>query len=96
MHDTDLLHTPLTALLTAVVLKTVPEIIFTFLLPLWSIHTKMLKERETAEETYAVHIAALQEQIQVLLDDNQLEEAKAVENPEDTKDRVFSLLNQGE
>jgi len=34
MHDTDLLHTPLTALLTAVVLKTVPEIIFTFLLPL--------------------------------------------------------------
>ena len=50
-----------------------------FLLPLWNIHANMLRERERAEETYAVHLAALREQIQTLLDNNRLEEAKALQ-----------------
>ncbi len=58
-------------------------------LPLWNIHTTMLKEREQAEENYVAHIAALREQIQTLLDNNQVEEAKAVkEKNRQSKDHV--------
>ena len=49
----------------------------------------MLRERETAEEAYAVHIAALREQIQDLLDDNQLEEAKAVKEKKELLEAVY-------
>lgn len=63
--------------------------IFAFFLPLWEIHTKMLKERERAEEIYAVRIATLQKQIQVLLDDNQLEEAKAVKEKKELMEALY-------
>ena len=66
-----------------------PVVIFVFALPLWNIHRKMLKERETAEETYTAHIAALREQIQVLLDDNQLEEAKAVKEKKELMEALY-------
>ena len=61
----------------------------TFFLPLWEIHTKMLKEREREEEIYAVRIATLQKQIQVLLDDNQLEEAKAVKEKKELMEALY-------
>ena len=58
-------------------------------LPLWNIHTAMLKERERAEEIYTTHIAALREQIQVLLDNNQLEEAKAVKEKKELMEAEY-------
>ena len=61
-----------------VILYVFPAAILAFFLPLWNIHMKMLEVREREEETYAANIAALREQIQTLLDNNQLEEAKAV------------------
>ena len=66
-----------------------PLAVFTFCLPLWSIHTKMLRKRETAEETYAIRLAALQEQIQLLLDNNQLEEAKALKEKKELLETVY-------
>lgn len=60
-----------------------------FLVPLWNIHASMLGERKRAEETYAVHIAALREQIQTLLDNNQLEEAKALEEKKELIERLY-------
>ncbi len=61
-----------------VILYIFPVAILTFFLPLWNIHTKMLKAREKEEETYAANIAALREQMQSLLSSNQLEEAKSL------------------
>ena len=49
----------------------------------------MFKERERAEEIYAVRIATLQKQIQVLLDDNQLEEAKAVKEKKELMEALY-------
>ncbi len=49
----------------------------------------MLKQRETAEETYAIHVAALQEQVRVLLDDNQLEEAKIAKEKKEVLEAIY-------
>jgi hypothetical protein len=68
--------------------------IFAFFLPLWESHTKMLKERERAEETSAVRLAPLQKQIQGLLDDNQLEEAKAVKEKKDLMEALYSFSKE--
>ena len=56
-----------------------PAAIFAFILPLRDIHTKMVSEGETDENSYIARIQALREEIQSLLDTNQVEEAKAVQ-----------------
>ncbi len=56
-----------------------PVIVLAFLLPLWHIHTKMVSEGARNEDIYAARIQALREEIQSLLDTNQVEEAKAVQ-----------------
>src|SRR5262249_23392252 len=43
------------------------------------IHTKMVSEGETDEDAYIARIEALREEIQALLDTNQVEAAKAVQ-----------------
>jgi hypothetical protein len=60
-------------------LYTLPVIVCAFLLPLWDIHVKMVSESETEENIYVARIRALREEIQSLLDTNQIEEAKAVQ-----------------
>jgi hypothetical protein len=56
-----------------------PVIVFAFLLPLWDIHAKMVSEGESDEKIYVARIQALREEIQSLLDTNQVEAAKAVQ-----------------
>jgi len=56
-----------------------PVIVLAFILPLRDIHTKMVSQRETAEDTYNARIEALWKEIQSLLDTNQIEEAKVLQ-----------------
>ena len=56
-----------------------PAAIFAFILPLRDIHTKLVSEGEADENSYIARIEALREEIQSLLDTNQVEEAKAVQ-----------------
>ncbi len=56
-----------------------PVIVLAFILPLRDIHTKMVSKRETYEDTYNAHIEALRGEIQSLLDTNQVEEAKVLQ-----------------
>ncbi len=56
-----------------------PVIVLAFILPLWDIHTKMVNEGEIDENTYIARIEALREEIESLLDTNQVEAAKAVQ-----------------
>ena len=72
-----------------VILYVFPAAILAFFLPLWNIHMKMLEVREREEETYAANIAALREQIQALLSDNQLEEAKAVKEKKELEEAIY-------
>jgi hypothetical protein len=44
--------------------------------PLWSIHNKMMQERERYEDEFAVKIAKLERQIQSALDQDNIEEAR--------------------
>jgi len=60
-------------------LYAIPVIIFAFLLPLWDIHTKMVSKGEAEENIYLARIQALRQEIQALLDMNQNEEAKAMQ-----------------
>jgi hypothetical protein len=65
--------------LFVILLYGIPITIFTFFVPLWSIHRTMRSEREIYENKHAASIAAMREQIQELLDDNQLDQAKTVQ-----------------
>lgn len=49
----------------------------------------MLKERERAEENYAARLAALGEQIQMLLNDHRLKEAKAVKEEKELVEALY-------
>jgi hypothetical protein len=60
-------------------LYVLPAVIFAFILPLRDIHTKMVSEGETDEDTYIARIEALREEIESLLDTNQVEEAKVLQ-----------------
>ena len=66
-----------------------PAIVFAFLLPLWDIHTKMLSEGEADEKIYVARIQALREDIQALLDANQAEEAKAVQEKKVLEETLY-------
>ena len=65
--------------LLVLLLYALPGAIFAFILPLRDIHTKMVSEGETDEDTYIDRIEALREEMQSLLDTNQVEEAKVVQ-----------------
>ena len=65
--------------LLVLLLYALPASIFAFILPLRDIHSKMVSEGETDEESYIARIEALREEIQSLLDTNQVEEAKVVQ-----------------
>jgi hypothetical protein len=65
--------------LLVLLLYALPSSIFAFMLPLRDIHTKMVSEGETDEETYIARIEALREEIQSLLATKQVEAAKAVQ-----------------
>ena len=65
--------------LLVLLLYALPATIFALILPLWDIHTKMVSEGETDEDTYNARIGALREEIQALLDTNQVEEAKVLQ-----------------
>lgn len=54
-----------------------PIAAFAFFGPLWNIHQKMLNEKNAEEDKAANRIAALKEKIETLLDQENLEEAKA-------------------
>jgi hypothetical protein len=56
-----------------------PVIVLAFMLPLWDIHTKMVREGETDEDSYIARIETLREEIHSLLDTHQVEEAKVVQ-----------------
>lgn len=56
-----------------------PVIVLAFILPLRDIHTQMVSEGETDEDTYVAHIEALRQEIQALIETNQVEAAKAVQ-----------------
>ncbi len=60
-------------------LYVLPTVIFAFILPLRDIHSKMVSESETDEDTYIARIGGLREEIQALLDTNQVEEAKVLQ-----------------
>jgi hypothetical protein len=53
--------------------------VFVFLLPLREMHTKMVGEGKINETLYFTRTQALREEIQALLDTNQIEAAKAVQ-----------------
>jgi hypothetical protein len=67
------------SILLFLLLVGVPELVLAFILPLRDIHIKMVSERETDEDTYNAHIEALREEIQSLLDNNKVEEAKVLQ-----------------
>jgi hypothetical protein len=56
-----------------------PGIVLDFILPLRDIHRKMVSERKANENRYFTRTEALREEIQALLDTNQIEAAKAVQ-----------------
>lgn len=58
------------------VVYALPLAVFAFFIPIWSIHMKMLKVREFADESYATTLAILRQQIQALLNDERLEEVE--------------------
>ena len=60
-------------------LYALPAILLAFVLPLWDIHTQMVSEGEADEDTFNTHIEALRQEIQALLDTNQVEEARGVQ-----------------
>jgi hypothetical protein len=60
-------------------LYALPVIVLAFLLPLWDIHTKMVSEGKADEDTFVSRREALREEMQSLLDTNQVEEAKTVQ-----------------
>jgi hypothetical protein len=62
-----------------VLLFALPSIIFVFTLPLRDIHRNMVSEGKIDESNYFTRTEALREEIQVLLDANQVEAAKAVQ-----------------
>ena len=62
-----------------VLLFFLPGIVLNFILPLRDIHRKMVSERKTNENCYFTRTKALREEIQALLDINQVEAAKAVQ-----------------
>lgn len=54
-------------------------IVFAFIRPLWDIHQKMDKKRETDEDIYNASIEELREKIQSLLDKDKVEDAKVLQ-----------------
>jgi len=54
-----------------------PLAAFTFFVPLWNIHQKMVERREEYEDQFAERQAQLQQRIQSSLDKNDMEDAKA-------------------
>jgi hypothetical protein len=68
----------------------IPAIIFAFILPLRDIHTKMVSQRETDEDTYNADIEALRKEIQSLLDAKQVEEAKAKQEEKSLKETLYA------
>jgi hypothetical protein len=65
--------------LLLLLLYILPAIVLVFMLPLHDIHTKMVREGKTKENSYVTRIEALREETQSLLDTNQVEEAKVVQ-----------------
>lgn len=57
--------------------------------PLWMIHTRMIDESEIFQQNQSTELAALQNQMQNLLDNNQLEQAKTVKE----KKELLETLN---
>jgi|GEM_PF-5359354 len=64
-------------------------IVLVFMLPLRDIHTKMVREGKTNENSYVTRIEALREEIQSLLDTNQVEEAKAVQEKKALEETLY-------
>jgi hypothetical protein len=62
-----------------ILLYFLPAAIFAFILPLRDIHTKMVSKGQIDENIYNARIKALREEIQALLESNQVEEAKIVQ-----------------
>jgi len=83
------------SILLLLLLFGVPEIILAFILPLRDIHIKMVSERETDEDTYNAHIEALREEIQSLLNNNMLEEAKVLQEKKALLETSTFLIQHG-
>jgi hypothetical protein len=60
------------------------------MLPLSDIHSKMVKEGKTNENSYVTRIEALREEIQSLLDTNQVEEAKVVQEKKTLVETLYT------
>jgi hypothetical protein len=65
-----------------------PVAFYASFLPLWSIHTKMLKIREKDDERFVAEIAPLREKIYELVDANQLEEATTLKEKKELPETV--------
>jgi len=75
-------------ILSVILLFVLPIAFYVLFRPLWKIHLNMLRKREGDEEHYVAEMATLREKIQVLLDANQLDDAK---NLKDKKDIIEAL-----
>jgi hypothetical protein len=67
------------SILLILLLYGVPVIVLAFMLPLRDIHSKMVSERETHEDAYNARIEELRGDIQSLLDNDKVEEAKVLQ-----------------
>lgn len=85
---TELGSSTIILILSVILLFVLPVAFYVLFRPLWKIHLNMLRKREKDEERYVAEIATLREKIQVLLDANQLDDAK---NLKDKKDIVEAL-----
>jgi hypothetical protein len=59
------------------------------MLPLRDIHTKMVSEGKIDEDSYNARIEALREEIRSLLNTNQVEEAKAVQEKKALEETLY-------
>lgn len=62
---------------TVLIIFALPLAAVAFFGPLWSIHNKMIQEKEVREDEFAVRIAKLERKIQSALDQGKIEEAKS-------------------
>ncbi len=67
-----------------------PVIVLAFMIPLWDLHTKMVSVGERDEDTYIARIKELREEIQSLLNTNQVEAAKAVQEKKALEETLYT------
>jgi hypothetical protein len=89
-YSADLLVLYVGVPLLLLLLYFLPMIVLVFMLPLRDIHAKMVREGKANENSYVTRIEALREEIQALLDTNQVEEAKVVQEKKTLVETLYT------